>query len=387
MYFRSYTLWKSSSDHSVKSTVWEHAFNMWKWPEYLRNLHESPFIVFFHHSERSWFGKCLHLFYLKSYGSLLTHWLPMASILFKIVRICNSQFKSNYVGNQEHFLNVLFHFRNLQQILNILKENIIVIANVFPKLQTVKNFVRRLCKKRHFETRFDSQHVKLSRILAKPPWVHLYHLFSSFWGKLIWKISALVWGHVLGVFVNTLTDDGKYPVKDCENLPLPIQMESFEKRKTFSEFFAPFLESTWNFKHFDKRDDHYSYVFLKLQAVKLSVRPLCKRHRIRKRFDSQHVIASKILAKSLWYCFYHVFSSLAGNLILKMSPLLMGEIFRVYVNTLTADGKYPVQYCENLQLPIQMQLSYNWKTFSEFFVPFLDSTWYFKHFEKKGGHS
>ena len=70
-----------------------------------------------------------------------------------------------------------------------------------------------------------------------------------------------------------------------------------------------------------------------------------------------------------------------------MSPLLMGEIFGVYVNTLTADGKYPVQYCENLQLPIQMQLSYNWKTFSEFFVPFLDSTWYFKHFEKKGGHS
>ena len=37
----------------------------------------------------------------------------------------------------------------------------------------------------------------------------------------------------------------------------------------------------------------------------------------------------------------------------------MGEIFGVYVNTLTADGKYPVQYCENLQLPIQMQLSYN----------------------------
>ena len=36
----------------------------------------------------------------------------------------------------------------------------VVIANVFPKLQTVKNFVRQLCKNRHFVTRFDSQHVK-----------------------------------------------------------------------------------------------------------------------------------------------------------------------------------------------------------------------------------
>ena len=40
-----------------------------------------------------------------------------------------------------------------------------------------------------------------------------------------------------------------------------------------------------------------------------------------------------------------------------MSPLGLGEILQVFVNTLTADGKYPVQDCENLQLPIQMQLS------------------------------
>ena len=40
-----------------------------------------------------------------------------------------------------------------------------------------------------------------------------------------------------------------------------------------------------------------------------------------------------------------------------MAPLLLGEIFGVSVNTLTADGKYFVQDCENLLLPIQMQLS------------------------------
>ena len=39
-----------------------------------------------------------------------------------------------------------------------------------------------------------------------------------------------------------------------------------------------------------------------------------------------------------------------------MSPLVLGEMLVVFVNTLIADGKYPVQDCENLQLPIQMQL-------------------------------
>ena len=147
----------------------------------------------------------------------------MVSILFKIVRIWNSQFKSNYVGNKQHFLNVLFHFWKLHQILNILKKNMIVIANVLPKLQTVKNFVRPLCKNHYFGTRFDSQHVKVNRILAKSPWKHFYHVFSSFSEKLISKMSALVLGKILGMFVNTLTADGKYPVQDCENLKLPIQ--------------------------------------------------------------------------------------------------------------------------------------------------------------------
>ena len=40
-----------------------------------------------------------------------------------------------------------------------------------------------------------------------------------------------------------------------------------------------------------------------------------------------------------------------------MSPLVLGEVLGVFVNTLTADGNYPVQDSENLQVLIQMQLS------------------------------
>ena len=64
-------------------------------------------------------------------------------------------------------------------------------------------------------------------------------------------MSPLVLGEILGVFVNTLTDDAKCPVQVCENLQLPIQMQLSEKRKSFFEFFVPFLESTSNFKHFE----------------------------------------------------------------------------------------------------------------------------------------
>ena len=84
----------------------------------------------------------------------------MKNIPFKIARICHSQFKCNYLENGKRFLNFLFHFWNLHHILNILKEKMIVIANAFPKLQTVKNLFRTLSKRRRFRAWFDSQHIK-----------------------------------------------------------------------------------------------------------------------------------------------------------------------------------------------------------------------------------
>ena len=42
-----------------------------------------------------------------------------------------------------------------------------------------------------------------------------------------------------------------------------------------------------------------------------------------------------------------------------MSPLVLGEILGVFLNTLTAEGKYPVQDWKNLPLPIEMQLCGN----------------------------
>ena len=93
----------------------------------------------------------------------------MVIIVFNIARICKPQFKCNYVSNEKPFLNFLFHFWNLHQILNILKEKMIVIADVFSKLEIVKKLVRTLSKKRRFRKRFESKLVKASQILPKSP--------------------------------------------------------------------------------------------------------------------------------------------------------------------------------------------------------------------------
>ena len=71
-------------------------------------------------------------------------------------------------------------------------------------------------------------------------------------------MSPVVSGEMWGLSVNTLTSDGKYPIQGSENLQLPIQMPMSQKRKKFSEFFIPFLDSTSNFEHFERKDDPHS---------------------------------------------------------------------------------------------------------------------------------
>ena len=71
-------------------------------------------------------------------------------------------------------------------------------------------------------------------------------------------MSPVVLGEILGVFVNTLTADAEYPVQDCKNLQLPIQMQLPEKRKMLSHIFVQFLKATSISKHLEKKDDRHS---------------------------------------------------------------------------------------------------------------------------------
>ena len=43
---------------------------------------------------------------------------------------------------------------------------------------------------------------------------------------------------ILGLLVNTLAADGRYPVVNKENITIPIQMQLSQKQNTFSKFFS-----------------------------------------------------------------------------------------------------------------------------------------------------
>ena len=122
--------------------------------------------------------------------------------------------------------------------------------------------------------------------------------FLSFYWNLIWKMSPLLIGEILEVFVNTLTADDKCPLQDCENLPLPIQMQLSEKRKTFFIFLFYFWNLHQILNVLKKKIIVIANVFHKLQTLKNLVRPFSKKRRYRTRFDNQHVKVSQILAKS-----------------------------------------------------------------------------------------
>ena len=106
-----------------------------------------------------------------------------------------------------------------------LQKKKVVIANVLPLLQTVKYLVRPLSKKRRFRTSFDSENVKGSLTLAKSVWEHFHHIFSSLWEDVSWKVCPLVKFQILGVSVNTLTANEKYPFWHCGNIQFLIQMQ------------------------------------------------------------------------------------------------------------------------------------------------------------------
>ena len=278
MYFRHHRLWITWSDHSVKTSVSEHALanNMWKCRKNLQTLHERTFFMCFHHFEWIWkvLAKSPWERFYHVFSSFRENFIYKISplVLGKILGMfyntltADGKYPIQYWENlplpiqmelsdkQNPFHNSLFHFWNLSRILNILKKKkIIVIANVFPKLQTVKIFDRPPCKKRRFGTRFDRQHVKVSHILAKSPWQHFHHVFLLFWDKLIWEMSPQLFHEILGAFLNTLTVDAKYPVDNWEILQFPMETQLSENRKTFSRLLFPFVESTSNFKYLEKR--------------------------------------------------------------------------------------------------------------------------------------
>ena len=120
----------------------------------------------------------------------------------------------------------------------------------------------------------------------------------------------LVLCKILRLFVNTLSDDGKYSLLYRENLTQPIQILFSPKQNTFSDFLAAFLKSTLNFEHFQKKDDLIEDVFPKLASPKKVIRKMCVKSRFRGLFNKKHYKRAKSQLKSAQSHLYYSCSSL-----------------------------------------------------------------------------
>ena len=114
-------------------------------------------------------------------------------------------------------------------------------------------------KKSYFRGPFDKQHGKRAQALLKSASQHLYHIHWSLPNQFRWKTSLLLTCQILGLLVNTLAANEKYPVLNRDNLMIPIQMKLSEKEKSFSQIFAKFFISISNFEHFEKKYNRHSF--------------------------------------------------------------------------------------------------------------------------------
>ena len=102
---------------------------------------------------------------------------------------------------------------------------------------------------------FDKQQDKRAQGLFKSASHHIYHFHRSLPRKFSWKKSFVLTCQFLGVLVNTLATDEKYPVLNRDNLTISIQMQLSQTQETLSQAFCAFLKSTLSFQYFEKRDD------------------------------------------------------------------------------------------------------------------------------------
>ena len=228
-----------------------------------------------------------------------------------------------------------------------------LIADVFPKLRSPKRKVKSISIKSRFKGSSWKQYGKRAQTLLKFGWQHLYHIYWSLWTQLTWKKSLLVTCKISRLFPNTLSSDGKYSLLSRDNLREPIHMQLSPKQKIFCDFFSAFLKSSLNFERLKtKKKTLIAEVFPKLQTPKHMVTSMSKKSRCKGSFEKQHGKCAQTLLKYQGLLLYHIYWSAWRKLSDKKSVLVICKISRLFLNTLSADGKYSLFNRGNLKQPI-----------------------------------
>ena len=123
-------------------------------------------------------------------------------------------------------------------------------------------------KNSRFRREFENQHGKRAQALLKSASHHLYHIHWSLPRQLIWRKSLLLKCQILGLLVNTLAADEKYPVLNRDNLAIPIQMQLSQKQKVFLNFLLLFWSLAETLNVLKKKMTLIAFVFPKLPTPK-----------------------------------------------------------------------------------------------------------------------
>ena len=125
-----------------------------------------------------------------------------------------------------------------------------------------------MSKKSRFRGYFDKEYRKRSEALLKSISQHFHHIHCSLARKLCQEKSLLLTCEILGLLVNILAADEKYPVLNRDNLTISVQMQLCEKQKPFSHLFSAFLKYSLNFKYCEKKMTIIDFAFSKLRTPK-----------------------------------------------------------------------------------------------------------------------
>ena len=125
-----------------------------------------------------------------------------------------------------------------------------------------------MSKKSSFRGLFNKQHGRRTQTIFKPPWQHLYLIYWSLSRELSLKKFLWLTCQILGLLVNTLAVDDKYPVLYSVKLMIPIQIQLSQKPKTFCRLFSAFSKSRLSFEHFEQKMTLIDFVFQELRTKK-----------------------------------------------------------------------------------------------------------------------
>ena len=104
-----------------------------------------------------------------------------------------------------------------------------------------------MCKKPCLRGLLDTEPGKLVETMLQSKLQQVYRIDQSLWRQFHWNKTLLVKHKILRLFLNTLTVDDKHYLLNRDNLTQPIQMQLYQKQKSFAEFFFCILKIYFKF--------------------------------------------------------------------------------------------------------------------------------------------